>query len=90
MDFNSRTSCEVRHSVIIIMEKMVMHFNSRTSCEVRPISRRLINDCVISTHAPLARCDIFFAALRAYPVDFNSRTSCEVRHILTLIFQDFT
>ena len=57
------------------------HFNSRTSCEVRRgaiFARRNPN---ISTHAPLARCDIQGLEAQGYTVkgDFNSRTSCEVR-----------
>ena len=35
-DFNSRTSCEVRH-IRQIVSIGYMNFNSRTSCEVRPI-----------------------------------------------------
>ena len=33
-DFNSRTSCEVRH-IRIFNQRNVLDFNSRTSCEVR-------------------------------------------------------
>ena len=55
--FNSRTSCEVR-PIRARARNSGINFNSRTSCEVRhgwqydhPLSD------VISTHAPLARCD---------------------------------
>ena len=57
-NFNSRTSCEVRldgwqydHSLT--------DFNSRTSCEVRRLAnRKNARWAFISTHAPLARCDL--------------------------------
>ena len=56
-NFNSRTSCEVRRRKRERMRKLT-YFNSRTSCEVRldkmmhtPLAQ------LISTHAPLARCD---------------------------------
>ena len=34
LNFNSRTSCEVRHTATETVTEAV-HFNSRTSCEVR-------------------------------------------------------
>ena len=56
-NFNSRTSCEVRHDI----RELILHgenFNSRTSCEVRRDLVRLAGEYpLISTHAPLARCD---------------------------------
>ena len=59
IDFNSRTSCEVRlHAARGCAA--TRHFNSRTSCEVRRAgSRGQWRRTAISTHAPLARCDIF-------------------------------
>ena len=57
-----------------------VNFNSRTSCEVRPWPARRHNPgAVISTHAPLARCDKAVKTLQARGWNFNSRTSCEVR-----------
>ena len=57
MNFNSRTSCEVRprrSGEMLILH----HFNSRTSCEVRPALRRQLYGIIdISTHAPRVRCD---------------------------------
>ena len=55
-DFNSRTSCEVRHELKSAGYTHT-HFNSRTSCEVRPGRQRYRIPGIISTHAPLARCD---------------------------------
>ena len=57
LDFNSRTSCEVRQFATNDAYT-AFDFNSRTSCEVRHtrIGRPLYR-AVISTHAPLARCD---------------------------------
>ena len=57
VDFNSRTSCEVRQQRQPDPDHE-KHFNSRTSCEVRPkFSGAKTFSFVISTHAPLARCD---------------------------------
>ena len=60
----------------------IVHFNSRTSCEVRrrppePVQHRGL----ISTHAPLARCDATPRYFVRGTGDFNSRTSCEVRQV---------
>ena len=56
------------------------NFNSRTSCEVRPMATLPLHLYrVISTHAPLARCDGEDLAGRRSGINFNSRTSCEVR-----------
>ena len=100
--FNSRTSCEVRHDPRVQNAIPLTDFNSRTSCEVRHKSaahkrrarkfqlthllrgatssfRYSLCSYFISTHAPLARCDLMpFLRARAR-IDFNSRTSCEVR-----------
>ena len=80
VDFNSRTSCEVRQHGRTAGPNH-WHFNSRTSCEVR-LRRSRINPQAfrISTHAPLARCDTHAGHFRAKLLHFNSRTSCEVRH----------
>ena len=57
-DFNSRTSCEVRHQHRHRQHPAHYHFNSRTSCEVRQGCHVGCEQAaVISTHAPLARCD---------------------------------
>ena len=65
--FNSRTSCEVRRGAVCGCRDGMPGFNSRTSCEVRHRLRgfvpRLI---VVSTHAPLARCDALRYAQRDY------------------------
>ena len=58
MDFNSRTSCEVRRTSISMAVCGALNFNSRTSCEVRRMQLLQNHGHVISTHAPLARCDI--------------------------------
>ena len=58
VDFNSRTSCEVR-PVPVPALSCTSDFNSRTSCEVRRKREHSIADReTISTHAPLARCDM--------------------------------
>ena len=41
----------------------------------------LYKSILISTHAPLARCDKTVPQLRLFLSDFYSRTSCEVRQI---------
>ena len=80
-----------------------LNFNSRTSCEVRHNAAAGTDlTAAISTHAPLARCDIFpfssFTSTHLFQLThllrgatcagsclanairyFNSRTSCEVR-----------
>ena len=77
--FYSRTSCEVRlkwHG----FKYVFANFYSRTSCEVRQIMDEIGKEMnCISTHAPLARCDLFPPAVRAGSLHFYSRTSCEVR-----------
>ena len=56
--FNSRTSCEVRHKILFIGDSF-LDFNSRTSCEVRQTAiENMLTVSSISTHAPLARCDV--------------------------------
>ena len=59
-NFNSRTSCEVRRCSGRRFRAGRPYFNSRTSCEVRPVHlvQRPGLLVVISTHAPLARCDV--------------------------------
>ena len=56
INFNSRTSCEVRHKQIFL-DFGRGNFNSRTSCEVRRYNVDIFFIFRISTHAPLARCD---------------------------------
>ena len=51
--FYSRTSCEVR-PILNCVTSGTDNFYSRTSCEVPQMQTEL----EISTHAPLARCDI--------------------------------
>ena len=78
-DFNSRTSCEVRH-------KSAAHKRRARKFQLTHLLRGATSSfryslCsyFISTHAPLARCDLMpFLRARAR-IDFNSRTSCEVR-----------
>ena len=78
-NFNSRTSCEVRLAPENSAEKAI-NFNSRTSCEVRHISLEISTRIkIISTHAPLARCDDLMRFAGLMGQNFNSRTSCEVR-----------
>ena len=58
--FNSRTSCEVRHRGADAPRRGPLRFNSRTSCEVRPVPpSSSAGSGIVSTHAPLARCDDF-------------------------------
>ena len=57
LNFNSRTSCEVRLASSAALSNTV-DFNSRTSCEVRLRPPAAAPRPPISTHAPLARCDI--------------------------------
>ena len=79
IDFNSRTSCEVRHSAEVSID-LTTDFNSRTSCEVRrPTGFCGVIGLLISTHAPLARCDAARGWVCYGCHNFNSRTSCEVR-----------
>ena len=62
------------------------HFNSRTSCEVRRKRDIFSFRACISTHAPLARCDLPPSQEYHQQGYFNSRTSCEVRlQILSVI-----
>ena len=56
-DFYSRTSCEVRRGEIMHCQA-AKHFYSRTSCEVRLDVHSYLLYTQISTHAPLARCDV--------------------------------
>ena len=78
-DFNSRTSCEVRQNRTPEGHDRE-NFNSRTSCEVRQVKRVEYDpETGISTHAPLARCDLPVSGVTLDPDNFNSRTSCEVR-----------
>ena len=55
--FNSRTSCEVRRQAGRIGRYCNPRFNSRTSCEVRLEAQAKEIEHLVSTHAPLARCD---------------------------------
>ena len=62
------------------------HFNSRTSCEMRRKRDIFSFRACISTHAPLARCDLPPSQEYHQQGYFNSRTSCEVRlQILSVI-----
>ena len=68
-DFNSRTSCEVRLVADDLSDGGLVDFNSRTSCEVRQaVVQRIGQNCTISTHAPLARCDSIVASTSAVSV----------------------
>ena len=68
----------------------IQYFYSRTSCEVRQIMDEIGKEMnCISTHAPLARCDLFPPAVRAGSLHFYSRTSCEVRLNISPIFISF-
>ena len=85
-NFYSRTSCEVRLAVERCDNTATDNFYSRTSCEVRRVAvTPTLGTSEISTHAPLARCDVsvFVGALNY--AHFYSRTSCEVRHHLLQI-----
>ncbi len=78
-NFNSRTSCEVRPGWTKFPAELV-DFNSRTSCEVRRgLDKARDPRILISTHAPLARCDGVRQIYNIGRKNFNSRTSCEVR-----------
>ena len=87
INFNSRTSCEVRRLAEYCAGR-VCHFNSRTSCEVRRQQFHYADRRQpISTHAPLARCDLWRVQLLHRRQHFNSRTSCEVRpqHVVGIL-----
>ena len=78
IDFNSRTSCEVR----LIPATYVFHLAISTHAPLARCDSQQIKDLQaqqISTHAPLARCDETGRVYGAARVYFNSRTSCEVR-----------
>ena len=83
--FNSRTSCEVRRVACIAFPPVPTTFQlthllrGATPAE---IARNIAE--IISTHAPLARCDGRSRLVGGQICDFNSRTSCEVRrHVHT-------
>ena len=69
--FNSRTSCEVRRTKFP-PELIDDNFNSRTSCEVRrAIPHQAAPPPEISTHAPLARCDVNSFIPFSYSISFQ-------------------
>ena len=58
MNFNPRTSCEVRPVIVSMGASDACYFNPRTSCEVRPdIDMKVNIEQGISIHAPRVRCD---------------------------------
>ena len=82
MHFYSRASCEARQTRASFL-RIYTHFYSRASCEARlevPIAHTY--NFLISTHAPLARRDIFVIFTVWRPMDFYSRASCEARPYL--------
>ena len=87
-DFNSRTSCEVRLVADDLSDGGLVDFNSRTSCEVRQaVVQRIGQNCTISTHAPLARCDesaIYFLSGLAFQLTHLLRGATSRRHKSTI------
>ena len=78
--FNPRTPCGVRPA-LATGPSIPTHFNPRTPCGVRLlVGVNVIDDRIISIHAPLAGCDYssFFAI--SARMNFNPRTPCGVRH----------
>ena len=70
--------------------KMVKNFYSRTSCEVqRSIQINIAVIMSISTHAPLARCNLFVVLTQVLFGNFYSRTSCEVQRNKAGTFKNF-
>ena len=87
--FNSHTSCEVWQNSFVSNEKYQKNFNSHTSCEVWQTADIMsLHMAVISTHTPLARCDMDNAISEIDNYNFNSHTSCEVWLTLTLSVLD--
>ena len=80
-NFNSRTSCEVRH-LRHSRWASPEDFNSRTSCEVRLPSLRYI--AVALDFNSRTSCEVRqgVSTGQVQRHDFNSRTSCEVRLLL--------
>ena len=88
LNFNSRTSCEVRlyrHWIQPYIRKFQLTHLLRGATGISTVQT---SRAEISTHAPLARCDVLAALAGAVTANFNSRTSCEVRHALTSIWMD--
>ena len=79
-NFNSRTSCEVRRFPGLIMPSWPKFQLTHLLRGATPFSRHCSSIRSISTHAPLARCDLGVTIpIENVRKDFNSRTSCEVR-----------
>ena len=80
-NFNSRTSCEVRRTNLPTRTNAIRFQLTHLLRGATGSGNAEIHVGDISTHAPLARCDL--PVRIRYPVipsHFNSRTSCEVRH----------
>ena len=77
--FNSRTSCEVRRGLVRAGIAADIFQLTHLLRGATGIARCSISASLISTHAPLARCDAVPDYRRRQSGDFNSRTSCEVR-----------
>ena len=79
LDFNSRTSCEVRPAPSSSVRKPPVFQLTHLLRGATLLDSSAATMSSISTHAPLARCDPMPAAPIRKSLYFNSRTSCEVR-----------
>ena len=77
--FYSRTSCEVRHQLLIIRLRTLLFLLTHLLRGATFAVMDILAWPKISTHAPLARCDIRNTAGTDNTQNFYSRTSCEVR-----------
>ena len=78
-NFNSRTSCEVRPKHCCDPTRHTRFQLTHLLRGATSLTLQLGITVRISTHAPLARCDVMATVARGVHCDFNSRTSCEVR-----------
>ena len=79
--FNSRTSCEVRPFAPCPRWYTTKFQLTHLLRGATVTTLQFFDVVIISTHAPLARCDCIFIRLPLHTPDFNSRTSCEVRRV---------
>ena len=79
-DFYSRASCEARPAQFLRSLNRQQNFYSRASCEARHLYIALYGVYYfISTHAPLARRDVYLERSLITTGNFYSRASCEAR-----------
>ena len=81
LNFYSRTSCEVQRKETMTREQELLFLLTHLLRGATKFYKRHYLECYISTHVPLARCNLCDLICIQRKQNFYSRTSCEVQLI---------